>query len=116
MHPDKDSETTREFIKALAAAEPAFGPAFEAHLSDNGELLPHVLMSDVTRWLTTHGPQPRVLGVLDDALATGPNYVKALIYFSFLEPLKPGEPPDDRVIAGLPPRLRAALAMFHGER
>ena len=116
MHPDKDSKTTSEFIETLALSEPALQVALEAHLAAYGELLPHVLMGDVTRWLTTHGPQPRVLAVLDEALAAEPAYPKALIYFSFLEPLKPGEPPDDRIIASLPPRLRAALAMFHGER
>ena len=116
MHPDKNDGTPSELFAALATAEPALGAALEAHLAAYGELLPHVLMGDVTRWLTVHGPQPLVLGVLDEAVASGPNGVKAVIYFSFLEPLDPAEPPDSRIIAGLPPRLRAEFAMFHGGR
>lgn len=116
MHPDKDSKTTLAFIDALVSSEPALRAALETHLAFYGELLPHVLMADVAQWLITHGPQPQVLAVLDDALGAAPGYPKSLIYFSFLEPLDPGEAQDDRIIAGFPPRLRAALAMFHAER
>jgi hypothetical protein len=112
---DKDDETTSRLISALIAAEPALTALLHEHLAANDELLPHVFIGDVTRWLTANGPQPHVLGVLDEAVVSDSMYVQGLVYISFLENLEPGAPSDDRIVASLPPRLRAAFTVVHGE-
>lgn len=43
--------TPPDFVEWLVARNPGLGPALREHLSDNdGDLLPHVLFGDVTRY------------------------------------------------------------------
>ena len=111
-----NDDTTSTFISAVVMAEPALAPVLDDHLAANDVLLPHVFMGDVTRWLSARGPQPRVLDILDDAIASESRYVQDLIYFSFLENLDPRDVADERIVAALSPRLRTALAVVRGDR
>lgn len=116
MHRDMNHDTTSTFISAMVQAEPALMPVLDDHRAANGGLLPHVFMADVTRWLTARGPQPRLLSVLEDAVASESRYVRDLIYLSFLEQLDSGEPADRQIVASLPPKLRSALTFVGGDR
>jgi hypothetical protein len=74
-----------------------------------GELLPHVLFGDITRWAVTQDPRSfalaRLLGLLDDAYAAGPVEVVNLVTVSFVELLE-----ETPVWHRLSPRLAAALS------
>lgn len=49
------SATTESAIKQLVATYPALAPILAEHLDDNfGEMLPHLVMADVVRWLAAH--------------------------------------------------------------
>ena len=113
---DRYDETTSDFITALVAAEPALASVLDAHLATYDELLPHLFMGDVTQWLTAHGPQPRVLGILDEAVESGSADVRGLVYMSFLEHLMAREPLNHRLVTSLPPRLHAAWTVVGGDR
>jgi hypothetical protein len=113
---ERYDETTSGFITALVAAEPALAAVLDEHLATYEELLPHVFMGDVTRWLTAHDPPPRVLGILDEAVASESADVRGLVYMSFLEHLEAREALHQRLVASLPPRLRAALTGVGGDR
>jgi hypothetical protein len=91
----------------LAAPELEF--VRRQHVVDHHEILPHVLLGDVTRWIVAHHPQARLLAVLEHHLSTGGEEVRNVIAVSFLENLEKGEPADERVRRALGPQLRAAL-------
>jgi hypothetical protein len=85
--------TQREFVEELLRRVPALQPAYEDHLRDNEELLPHVFMGDVTRWVIEHARQPEhrravaaLLAYFESALATESDG-KDLVLLSFVENL-----------------------------
>lgn len=51
------TEATEATILQLVAAHPALAPVLAEHLEDNfGEMLPHLVMADVVRWLVARHP------------------------------------------------------------
>lgn len=99
-----------ELFEDLIASEPALAEVRRIHVADNDEILPHVLMADITRWLCVHGPQPEVLTVLEDHLVRGGPQVRDVIFASFLENLEVDDLEYEPVRNALGPGLRAALA------
>jgi hypothetical protein len=92
----RGSEVT--FLGALAWNIPPLRSAFGEHLAENdGEILPHVLMSAYERWaeqaVAKEDPLlDDLLAQLEDAYAVGGPEVGELISVSFLEHLpRPGE-------------------------
>jgi len=87
-----DSETAA-YVERVVAAVPELQPVLQEHLDDNlGELLPHVLFGDVTRWAQAEAeadagsePLQRLLTQLEDGLANGGPDVQGLIVASFVE-------------------------------
>jgi hypothetical protein len=81
------------FIEALLQRVAELTPVYEAHLNDNGTLLPHVFMGDVTRWTIAEVERYReetlrkLLSCLEDGLLVGPEDVRELIIVSFVENL-----------------------------
>ena len=99
--------SVEELTRDLVAVAPALGPVLAAHRAEfDGELLPHLFMADVTRWLVTGGPAASVLAVLERHLAEGDTEVQNVIALSFLENL---EATDTALRAALGPGLRAEL-------
>lgn len=93
------SATTVAAIGALIDSHRELLPVLERHLEDNeGELLPHLVMSDVIRWLVDHRTSdPQVCrGVIDwleQKFLTGPDDVRGLIAVSGVEMIPdPGQP------------------------
>jgi len=97
---------TDDLLDELANTEPALARFRDEHIAIYGELLPHVLFGDVTRWVVAQAPAAHVLQVLERHLATGDADVNNLIGASFLENL---EREDTVVRQALGPGLRLAL-------
>jgi hypothetical protein len=98
--------STGDLLRDLQAAHPAVAGVVATHLADHDEVLPHLLMADITRWLVADGPQPAVLTILERHFTEGDEHVQDVIALSFLENLL-GE--DAAVRWALGPRLAAAL-------
>lgn len=81
------------FIEKLVQKVPELKGVYKEHLSDNDNVLPHVLMGDVTRFAiaaTLAGNREmlsRLLKCLDNHLRTGSDELKELIVVSFVENL-----------------------------
>jgi hypothetical protein len=98
---------TDALIRDLAAAAPALADLLAEHRADQGgELLPHLYMADVTRWLAAGVESRLVLAVLERHLAEGDEDVQNVIALSFLENLGPEHV---SIRAALGPGLRAEL-------
>ena len=106
-----------QFVKDIAEAIPDVRSILREHLEDQyGELLPHVFMGDLTRWvlrlLASAGPRDQrlqaVLGLMERGWGSS-DAVRELIGVSFLENLpRPGEAQSE-IRNMLRPRLREEL-------
>jgi hypothetical protein len=105
--------STGDLLRDLQAAHPAIAALVATHLADHDEVLPHLLMADITRWLVARGPQPAVLAILDRHFSEGDEHVQDVIALSFLENLL-GE--DTVVRWALGPRLAAAFRRMENWR
>jgi len=88
--------TTTQCINLLLERVPELRPAYDKHVRDYDELLPHVFLGDVTRYVVQQihlvetgpaTPVERILGFLDQCMAFGDEHVKELISVSFIENL-----------------------------
>ena len=106
------SANTVAAIGALIHAHCDLLPVLEEHLTDNeGEVLPHLVLADVVRWLVEHrATHPdvcrSVLAWLEQELIDGPEDVGGLITVSGVVMIPdPGQPGAElRDLLG--PRLR----------
>ena len=100
------SLTAETFVRALVGRFPSLEPLLEEHLTDNfGELLPHIFLGDVVRWVLSLFATARaegsfasrrelrdILEYLEDAFASGNRELQELLSVSFLENLpRPGD-------------------------
>jgi hypothetical protein len=117
------SDVNVRFIQGLVSSIPELQPLLSEHLADNNQLLPHVFMGDVTRFVITTCQQSqelrrratsasgleaiirRITSILEEALTSGPEATKELVAVSFVENLA-GE---DATIGALEPFLGPAL-------
>lgn len=83
-----------KFIAALVEQVPELRPIYDKHISDCDELIPHPFFGELTRYvvrLLREGTPDaikivaRILGVLEEGMASGGNDVEELISVSFLE-------------------------------
>ncbi|BCW36036.1 hypothetical protein StoSoilA2_20920 [Arthrobacter sp. StoSoilA2] len=90
---DRDA---RQFMGEMVAAHPYLRPIHAEHMDDNeGELLPHLLMADVCRWVMSnhHSQANRVrdllgwLGGRFEAVGAGGDGVDNVIAASVIEHL-----------------------------
>lgn len=114
------TEPQRELVEQLSGIEPSLGALERSHLEEYGELLPHVLMADVTRFFvqqvregsdSSRAIAARVAAALEAALKLGDDSAKELVLASFVENLV-GEEPTARIHESLPEELRQALMRF----
>lgn len=90
------------FVETLLLQVPELKPVFDEHIHDNDELLPHVFMGDVTRFVVdlhenalkgdaastaSSDALRRTLDTLESAMRSGNEEVQELIAVSFLENL-----------------------------
>jgi hypothetical protein len=103
-----------ELFDSIVAVAPPFQAVRREHLVDNDDqLLPHLLMSDLLRYLgsgITRGVDRAeivaILNVLDEALASGNSETENAIAVSFVEHLE-GEPFLAELDPLLGPHLKA---------
>ncbi len=95
-------KTPDEFLNVLSERVAELRPVYEEHIADYDEILPHVLMGDVTRFIVdlhkkslAEGDAEQekktlssILEILEDALQSGDDQLQELIVVSFLENLE----------------------------
>jgi hypothetical protein len=107
---DPEAET---LIADLVSAAPSLGPLVDEHMQTHGELLPHVLFGDLTRFIVaaaTKGDASTVKPVLDlleRGLTAGDPVVVNLIQVSFVENVGVWNHGMDSFINSWPGHLRA---------
>ena len=93
------------FVKKLVQDNPVLEAPYQEHLYDNGELLPHVFMGEVTRVVlrlvspkmsldesaSSRGVAEPILTYLEQGWQSGTMDVQNLISVSFVENLTPDE-------------------------
>lgn len=106
------------FVSNIANRIPALLPLLQEHLSDqSNEILPHVLMADITRWILSrvhdHGIKDEVVqkfvSALEEAFHGGSNQIDELIAASFLENLPHAGQAGAEIRTLLGPRLRKQM-------
>ena len=114
--------TPERFFDSVIATAPGFRGVKEEHIRYNDELLVHVLMSDLLRYIGSHftgvstvpaqpasGNEVRaVLQILDGAIMAGNADLENAIAVSFIEGIE-SEPFFSRIAPLLGPNLRAEL-------
>jgi hypothetical protein len=108
--------TTEQFLTLLQSEVPELAPTVREHLADNDELLPHVLMGDVTRFaLATRDGDVlrRLCAAFEAGLATDSDDVGELLSVSFLENLDPDDDRATRLEAHFGPQLKAEQRQLH---
>lgn len=92
--------STVALIGSLCHAHRRLLPLLAEHLDDNeGEVLPHLVLSDVVRWLSVHEEdRAEVWAWLGRAYEDGDEEERALIVASGVEMIPdPGEPGSEQV-------------------
>lgn len=81
-----------EFVQDLVRAFPELEPSYLEHVQDNGEVLPHVFMGDVSRWIenkfSLEGASTSLLSILsymESEFRRGDSKIQELIHVSLLE-------------------------------
>jgi len=100
-------------IEQLIAAHPTLAPILVEHRVENfGEMLPHLVMADIVRWLVDHrredpGLCSSVIAWMEARFSEGPEDVRDLIAVSGVEMIPdPGQPGAElRNLLG--PKLRS---------
>ena len=86
------STITVDFCKSLAGQCPDIADILTEHLADNGELLPHVFLADVTRYLLADGRcRMALVKYFEESFTTKGPDVEDLIAVSFVEYLDANE-------------------------
>lgn len=109
--------------EGLLQRAPELRPLLDEHIQQYDELLPHVFFGDVTRFVMdrvraeggagNHDPVARrILGFLEDAMASSDENVQELVSVSFLENLDPSDPAYEELKAMLGPNLRRELENY----
>lgn len=93
------SAQTESTVRRLVAGYPDLAPILDESLKDNyGELLPHLVLADVVRWLADHEESSSatcrsILEWLEREYASAPTDVRDLIAVSGVEMIPdPGRP------------------------
>lgn len=103
-----------DLLRDLRLEIPEIGPLIDGHLETFGQVLPHVLFGDVTRFaVDAHAAgwedvEGRCLCLLERALTDGDAEVVNVIEVSFIENVGPWDNSVREWIATWPARLQAA--------
>ncbi len=115
------------FFERLRSEVPSFSPIYEEHVKDNDELLPHVLMGELERYIRELyydgykvGNEKKrkilldVLGILEKGMLSPDEKLQELISVSFLNCV--GSPDEDEIRALLGPALSQELEAIESWR
>lgn len=85
-------DDAQDFCEELVRRFNELAPLLQEHVADYDEILPHVFMGDVTRYVLSGTPQrEELLRHLNDALRNGGEEIQNLIAVSFVENLESEE-------------------------
>jgi hypothetical protein len=112
--------TYDSFPENLRASVPGFERVYDEHLADYDELLPHVLLGDLVRFLSNevalHGPESAALRqamlLLEQAMASADPRLEELVAVSFLENLDADDPSFPVITSLLGPRLEEQFKRY----
>jgi len=112
------------FIPSLLQAVPELVPVYEEHMIDNfDELLPHVFMGDVTRFVVSSYKNKenlvsvkKILDLLDQAIRSEDEKLQELVSVSFLENLPQEEACFNDIKKLMSDDLRDELALYENKR
>ena len=96
---------TTAFVGWMIFRSPALLPILQEHLEDNeGELLPHVILFQIRKWVEHHietsgetGDIPTIIESLRTGLREADDELWALIRTSFIDDLPSAPHPADRI-------------------
>ncbi|WP_159705579.1 hypothetical protein [Arthrobacter sp. 18067] len=112
---------SRQFMRDLIADHPHLRPNYDEHLKDNdGDLLPHLLIADICRWVVTEqDSQPlQILQLLSwlevhfAGMSDAKDDVDNAIAVSFIEHLPLLSEPGADVVLLLGPKMKAQYEQF----
>jgi len=107
------SDATAGVIRELVTEYPDLSGLLREHVEDNhGEILPHLFMADVVRWLATRATSApsqcrAILDWMERRFNTGPEDVRGLIAVSGVEMIPDPGLPGSELRAWLGPSLRS---------
>ena len=102
------SMTTFEFCEALANKIPDIATILAEHISDNDEILPHVFLADVTRYILANGAsRKQIVKYLDESFTVHGHDIEELIAVSFVEYLVDSDELDIAIEGVDVPNIRA---------
>jgi hypothetical protein len=118
-------KATHDFVAALLRDVPELEDTYRHHVLAYDEVLPHVLMGDVTRFalklaelsassVADAAKLERLLAVLEHHMALGASDVRELIAVSFLENLEDTEPGYSCLASRLGTALSSEMTRLHG--
>lgn len=90
----EERDTDRLFLD-MAKAVPGFDRVMREHIDDNGRVLDHVLMGDLTRHVLelaesgNRAPALAALECIENAFVSGSPYLQEVVVVSFIENLDP---------------------------
>lgn len=112
--------TYDNFVQSLLAAVPETREIHQLHLENNDEILPHVLLGDVTRFVidTYRRSNTELLGrtldFLEEAVSASDEKLQELVIVSFLENLHQAGNDYEGFKKTLGPNLRKNLSLVEG--
>ena len=111
------------FPARLRAAVPSFAELFDEHLAANGEVLPHVLLGELVRHLSSEAVQHgstslalrQAIELLDVTINDPDPRLQELVVVSFLENLDPDLRGIEVIRSMLSPRLNDEYSIYWGK-
>ena len=108
------------FVDLLRSAVPGVEDVYRAHIERNDELLQHVLLGDLTRFVLseadTHGQDSfvlrQIMPLLEAAMGSDDEKLQELIAVSFLENVLPEDGGFEAVRAWFGPKLEEQYLKF----
>jgi hypothetical protein len=82
-----------DFVRNLTSASPELADVYRLHIADQGELLPHVLMGEITRLVIANSSReqpewlPSLFRQVEAGLESGNGSIAELVGVSFVENL-----------------------------
>ena len=120
--------TYDSFVPKLLAELPGFKRIYDEHLQAYDEVLPHVLVGDLTRYVIASYRQmstdttgkarqvvDRALALLEQSTQSSDSRLQELVSVSFLENLQQADEDYDGIKALLGPHLEKELAHYESE-
>jgi hypothetical protein len=105
-----------QFFRQLIDRVPEVLAVVDEHRRDHDEVLPHVLMADIRRFVIAKLQDvvtiDAVVACLEEGIASGNEALQEVIAVSFLENMDPTEPSYEAIANRMGPLLLAELARF----